>query len=101
MLTSGWEALENVIFGFIRRGVFWVRNFTEIRTMKTLILITAAIGLSTPAAFAECDYHKVNAAVDVDQSMTTASIQSDDQKGDEVVLLEKTDRLPEDAAVAE
>lgn len=70
--------------------------------MKTLLIIAASVGLSATAATAECSYHKqVNAAVDVDQSTTTASIATEEQKAEDVVLLKKTQRLPEDTAATE
>ena len=69
--------------------------------MKTLLVTAAALGLSATAAFAQCDYHKVNASVDVDQSTTTASIEEKAQKATDVVLLKKTERLQEEAPVAE
>ena len=69
--------------------------------MKKLLILAAAIGLSATAAAADCDYHKVNAAVDVDHSMTTASVTTDEQKAADVALLKKAQRLPEDAAATE
>lgn len=68
--------------------------------MKTLLIIAAALVLSATAAAAECDYHKVNAQAGVDQ-MTTASIPNDEQKAEDIVLLKKTDRVPEDVTVIE
>jgi hypothetical protein len=70
-------------------------------SMKTFLAIVAAVGLSATAAAAECSYHKVSAEADVDRSMTTASIATDDQKASDVVLLKKRERLPEDTAVTE
>ncbi|WP_426124454.1 hypothetical protein [Pararhizobium sp. PWRC1-1] len=69
--------------------------------MKKVLIIAATIGLAATAAFAECDYHKVNAQADADRSMTTASVTADEQKIEDVVLLKKTDSTPADAAVTE
>lgn len=56
--------------------------------MKTVLIVAAALGLSASAAFAECAGHsKINAATDVDKTITTAS----------VVTTEKQSRLPADA----
>lgn len=69
--------------------------------MKTFLTIAAAVGLSATAAAAECSYHKVSAEADVDRSMTTASITTDNQKASDVVLLKKRERLPDDTAATE
>ncbi|MFB2550922.1 hypothetical protein [Ensifer soli] len=55
--------------------------------MTRLFVLTAALGLSASAAFAECSYHnKVNASVDVDRTMTTASVPADEAPKDVVLL---------------
>lgn len=56
--------------------------------MKTVLIVAATLGLSASAAFADCAGHsKINAAVDVDKTITTAS----------VVTTEKQSRLPAEA----
>ena len=56
--------------------------------MKTVLIVAATLGLSAPAAFADCAGHsKINAAADVDKTITTAS----------VVTTEKQSRLPAEA----
>jgi hypothetical protein len=56
--------------------------------MKTVLIVAATLGLSASAAFADCAGHsKINAAADVDKTITTAS----------VVTTEKQSRLPADA----
>ncbi|AOF88764.1 hypothetical protein [Sinorhizobium sp. RAC02] len=53
--------------------------------MKTVLIVAATRGLSASAAFADCAGHsKINAAADVDKTITTAS----------VVTTEKQSRLP-------
>lgn len=47
--------------------------------MKTLIFAVVVVGFSGSAALADCTYHKVNAAADVDQSITTASVEKQQQ----------------------
>lgn len=71
------------------------------KTMKMLLIMAAAIGLSAPMAFADCAYHAKNNAA-VDKKMTTATVTTDNQtKSDELVLLKKTDRVSEDEEPAE
>jgi hypothetical protein len=66
------------------------------KTMKMLLVVAAALGLSAPMAFAECAYHAKNNAA-VDEKMTTASVTTDNQTtSDELVLLKKTDRVSEE-----
>ena len=56
--------------------------------MKTVLVVAATLGLSASAAFADCAGHsKVNASLDVDKTITTASVASTD----------KQSRLPADA----
>lgn len=56
--------------------------------MKTVLIVAATLGLSASAAFAACAGHsKINAAADVDKTITTAS----------VVTTEKQSRLPSEA----
>ncbi|KQY12618.1 hypothetical protein [Rhizobium sp. Root482] len=67
--------------------------------MKSVLIIAAAMGLSAPAAFADCEYHsKVNAAVDVDKTITTASIAADAQSTEGADVLLKGDRMPAETA---
>ncbi len=84
-------------------GEVFLRALTkELRKMKTLLIIAAAVGLSATAAAAECAYHnKVSAGAEVDRSMTTASIATDEKKTNDGVLLKKGERLPENAARTE
>ncbi|MEK1929082.1 MAG: hypothetical protein AAAC47_04740 [Pararhizobium sp.] len=66
------------------------------------MIIAAAVGLSATAAAAECAYHnKVSAEAEVDRSMTTSGIATDEKKTNDVVLLKKGERLPESAARTE
>ncbi|MXN45839.1 hypothetical protein GR138_11600 [Shinella kummerowiae] len=56
--------------------------------MKTVLIVAATLGLSASAAFADCAGHsKINAAADVDKTITTAS----------VATTEKQSRLPAEA----
>ncbi|URK86123.1 hypothetical protein LP421_01710 (plasmid) [Rhizobium sp. RCAM05350] len=89
-----------MISGIGAGGLSLHGNFMETGTMKTLWILTAAFGISASAGSA-CDFDKVNAQVDVDRSMTTASIPNDEQKAEDIVLLKKTDRVPEDVTVIE
>ncbi|WP_421579710.1 hypothetical protein [Shinella sp. M31] len=59
--------------------------------MKTVLVVAATLGLSAPAAFADCAWHtKTSAEVKVDKTITTAS----------VTTTEKQSRLPaEDSKV--
>ncbi|MBW8282076.1 MAG: hypothetical protein K0M55_00620 [Rhizobium sp.] len=68
--------------------------------MKTLAASAAALSLSAGLAFADCSTHKTSAAVDVDRSMTTASVVLDAQTAEKDVVLLKQSRLPADAPVA-
>ncbi|MBB3457965.1 hypothetical protein FHT86_006290 [Rhizobium sp. BK313] len=71
------------------------------KTMRMLLIMAAAIGLSAPMAFAECAYHAKNNAA-VDKKMTTASVATDNQTtSDDLVLLKKTDRVTEEEKPAE
>lgn len=60
--------------------------------MKTVLVVAAALGLSASAAFADCAGHKFNASVDVDKTITTASVTTTDKqsrlpvKADKVVI---------------
>ncbi|WP_454287689.1 hypothetical protein [Rhizobium arsenicireducens] len=67
--------------------------------MKSLALIAAALSLSAGAAFADCSYHKTTAALDVDRSITTASVAVDEDAAEKVVLL-KQSRLPAEEQTA-
>jgi hypothetical protein len=67
--------------------------------MKTLLVIGAVMGFSATSAFAECEYHKVNAAADVDTTLTTASIQTETKT--ETPILLKGERLPSEQPAAE
>lgn len=44
--------------------------------MKTFLVAAAVIGLTSSAALADCDGHKVTASHEVDKEFTTASIAS-------------------------
>lgn len=62
--------------------------------MKTLALI-AVLSLPAGSAFAECSYHQTNAALDVDRSITTASVALQEEPATtEAVVLLKQSRLP-------
>ena len=68
--------------------------------MKTLALSAAVLSLSAGLSFADCSTHKTSAAVDVDRSMTTASVAVDEQAAAKDVVLLKQSRLPADAPVS-
>jgi hypothetical protein len=58
--------------------------------MKRFLVVACALGLSAPMAFADCAYHRTNAAADADRATTTASIASDPAtSSDELVLLKR------------
>ncbi|SMD08719.1 hypothetical protein [Rhizobium sp. RU36D] len=60
--------------------------------MKTVLVIAAAIGLSTSVASAECmGYNKVTASVDVDREIKTASISKVPLVPAEQAMLSKKD----------
>ncbi len=64
--------------------------------MKTILVITAMIGLSASATFADCLMHQnINASIPVDREFKTASITPPTEPAQKpVVVLRKTDRLP-------
>lgn len=71
------------------------------KTMKMLLVMAAAIGLSAPMAFADCAYHVKNNAT-VDKKETTASVSKSDQTAsDDLALLKKTDRVTDEEKPAE
>lgn len=58
--------------------------------MKTFLILTAALGLSTSVAMADCAGHsKVTASVDVDRELKTASISTPQSQAQQVLLLKK------------
>jgi len=68
--------------------------------MKTLAASAAFLLLPAGLAFADCSAYKTSAAVDVDRSMTTASVVIDEAAAEKDVVLLKQSRLPADAPVA-
>ena len=49
--------------------------------MKTVLVVAATLGLSASAALADCAGHdKVNASVDVDKTIKTASVATTDKQ---------------------
>lgn len=68
--------------------------------MKTVLILAAALGLSTSAALAECAGHaKVTASVEVDREITTASISKSQTPEEQALLLQKQ-KAAEDKANA-
>lgn len=67
------------------------------------LAIAAAFGLFASGAMAECAMHKpVSASVEVDRTITTASIMTKDvEKDDQTLVLQKRDRLPEASPAVE
>jgi hypothetical protein len=63
--------------------------------MKTILVVAAALGLSAPMAFADCAGHPVNASMDVDKTITTASVVTEKQsrlpKTTDEIILEQQD----------
>lgn len=69
--------------------------------MKTILVMFAVVGMSAPA-FAECTYHKnISAEAEIDKTITTASVEAEEQKAADPILLKKGDRLPTEQVVTE
>ncbi len=64
--------------------------------MKSILIIACALGMTAPAALADCIGHqKVNASIPVDREFKTASIAPPTDAAEKpVLILKKTDRLP-------
>lgn len=71
--------------------------------MKAVLVIAAVLSFSASAALAECAGHKVNAAVEVDRDIKTASITSpvEHSADSQSVLIKKSDRLPDEVPAVE
>lgn len=71
--------------------------------MKAVLVIAAVLSFSASAALAECAGHKVNASIEVDRDIKTASITPPVEHSADAqsVLVKKTDRLADEAPVAE
>jgi hypothetical protein len=63
-----------------RKGILPVQQRRRRNAMKTVLVVAAVLGLSASAAFADCAGHKVNASVDVDKTITTASVATTDKQ---------------------